>query len=135
MTLMNIGEAALHAGVLGKDTETLYRTLNLPFPNPAQTIPLLVGVTFLMGVFAIWVYAAIYPRFQNRGKTAITAGLLVWFFAHVWSGVYLGAGYSGIFTPKLAWLPVVWGLGLSSTKNDYSRRLFPSFDRAPAKSK
>jgi len=72
--IMNIGEAALHAGILGKDTETLYRTLNVPFPNPAQTIPLLVGVTFLMGVFAIWVYAAIYPRFQNRGKTGVATG-------------------------------------------------------------
>jgi hypothetical protein len=108
--VMNVGEAALHGGVLGKDTETLYRTLNVPFPNPSLTLPLLIGVAFLMGIFSMWLYAAIYSRFESRARTAIIAGLLVWFFAHVWSGVYLGAGYSGIFTSKLAWLPVVWGL-------------------------
>jgi hypothetical protein len=29
--------------------------------------------------------------------------------AHLWSGIYLGAGYAGIITTKLAWIPVVWG--------------------------
>jgi hypothetical protein len=31
-------------------------------------------------------------------------------FAHLWSGVYLGCGFPGLITPKLAWLPVAWGL-------------------------
>jgi hypothetical protein len=42
--------------------------------------------------------------------TAIYAGLAVWALAHLWSGVYLGAGFTGLISPRLAWLPVVWGL-------------------------
>src|SRR5262245_48921356 len=108
--VMNIGEAALHAGVLGEDTATLYKTLNAPLPTPSNTIPLLVGTTFLMGLTAMWLYAAIYPRFGGKAKTAAIVGVVVWLLSHVWSGVYLGAGYAGIFTPRLAWIPVIWGL-------------------------
>jgi hypothetical protein len=107
--VMNIGEAALHAGVLGKDTEALYQTLSAPLPNPAQTIPLLVGMTFVLGIVAIWLYAAIYPRIESRSRRSLTVGVVVWLLAHCWSAVYLGAGYSGIFTVRLAWIPVVWG--------------------------
>ena len=108
--VMNISEAALHAGVLGKDTETLYRMLSAPLPNPAQTIPLLVGMTFVLGIVAIWLYAAIYPRIESRATRSLIVGVVVWLLAHCWSGVYLGAGYSGIFTTRLVWIPVVWGL-------------------------
>jgi branched-subunit amino acid transport protein AzlD len=107
--VMNVGEAALHAGVLGKDTEVLYQTWNAPLPNPAQTIPLLVGMTFLLGIVAIWLYAAIYPRIETRAARSLSAGVVVWLLAHCWSGVYMGAGYSGIFTARLAWIPVIWG--------------------------
>jgi len=47
----------------------------------------------------------------TRGaKTALCAGLAVFVLAHLWSGVYLGAGFAGLITPKLAFLPVAWGL-------------------------
>jgi hypothetical protein len=108
--VMNVGEAALHAGVLGKETEALYKTWNFPLPNPAQTIPLLVGTTFLMGIVSIWLYAAILPHFETRTKTVLIASIAIWLLMHVWSGVYVSAGYSGIFTYKLAWFPVYWGL-------------------------
>jgi hypothetical protein len=107
---MNIGEAGLHAGVLGDDTAQLYKTLNVPLPNPAANVPILIGVAFLMGFLAIWLYAAIRPRFGPGPKTAAIAGLMVWALSHLWSGVYLANGYAGIFSAKLAWIPVVWGL-------------------------
>lgn len=107
--IMNVAEAALHAGVLGTDTESLYKTLNAPPPSPGATIPLLVSMTFLLGLTAVCLYAAIYPRFGGRLKTAFIAGLVVWILSHLWSGVYLGAGFAGIITPKLAWIPVLWG--------------------------
>ena len=107
--VMNVGEAGLHGGILGTDAEELYKTLNAPPPNPAQTIPLLVGMTFLMGIIAMWLYGALYSRFENRVRSALSAGVVVWLLAHLWSGVYLGAGYSGIVTPRLAWIPVAWG--------------------------
>jgi hypothetical protein len=107
--IMNVGEAALHAGVLGNDAEQLYKTLNVPPPSPAANLPVLIGATFLTGFVAIWLYAAIRPRFGPGPRTAMIAGLTVWILSHVWSGVYLGNGYAGIIPDRLAWLPVIWG--------------------------
>src|SRR5262249_22206685 len=88
-TILNIGEAGLHAGILGADTSALYETLKVPAPNPAANIPILVGATFLLGFTAVWLYAAIRPRFGAGPRTALIAGVAVWVLAHLWSGVYL----------------------------------------------
>jgi hypothetical protein len=108
--IMNVGEAILHAGALGADTEQLYTTLNVPLPSPGDNVPVLIGVAFLIGFAAIWLYAAIRPRFGPGPGTAVIAGVAVWILSHVWSGVYLAHGYAGIIPLKLAWLPVIWGL-------------------------
>jgi hypothetical protein len=108
--IMNVSEAVLHAVVLGDDAGLLYQSLHVPTPNPASNVPILVGATFLLGFAAVWLYAAIRPRFGAGWRTALIAGIAVWLFAHLWSGVYLGNGYPGIITPRLAWIPVVWGL-------------------------
>jgi hypothetical protein len=108
--LMNVGEAALHGGVLGADAERLYSSLNVPPPAPPANVPILIGATFLIGFVAIWLYAAIRPRFGPGPRTAVIAGVAVWILSHVWSGVYLAHGFAGIIPLKLAWLPVIWGL-------------------------
>ena len=108
--VMNVGEAALHAGLLGRDTEALYKTLNVLPPNPAQTLPLLIALAFVMGIVSIWLYAAIYSLDGSRGRSVVMTGVVVWFLAHAWSGVYMAAGYAGVFTARLAWIPVLWGL-------------------------
>src|SRR5436309_16013206 len=92
--IMNIGEAALHAGILGADADRLYKTLNVPAPSPAANVPFLAGATFLLGFVAVWIYAAIRPRFGPGAKTAIFAGLSVWALSHIWSAVYLANGFS-----------------------------------------
>jgi hypothetical protein len=108
--VMNIGEAALHGGVLGQDGVELFKSLGIAHePQPWQLILLMV-MTFVLGIASVWLYAAIRPRYGPGPGTAICAGLVVWVFAHLWSGVYLAAGYTGVITPKLAWLPVAWGL-------------------------
>jgi hypothetical protein len=70
----------------------------------------LIAATFVLGVTAVWLYAAIRPRYGPGPRAAIYAGIAVWLLAHLWSGVYLGAGFTGLITPRLAWIPVPWGL-------------------------
>jgi hypothetical protein len=70
----------------------------------------LIFATFVLGMVAVWLYAAMRPRYGAGPRTALIAGVTVWLLSHLWSGVYLGAGYTGIITPKLAWIPVAWGL-------------------------
>jgi hypothetical protein len=107
---MNASEAALHGGVLGGDAVELLKRFGLPETPQAWQLPALVAMTFVLGVASVWLYAAIRPRFGPGATTALAAGLAVWVIAHLWSGVYLGAGFAGLITPRLAWLPVVWGL-------------------------
>jgi hypothetical protein len=108
--VMNISEAALHGGVLGQDGMDLFKSLGIvATPQPWQ-LALLIVMTFVLGIASVWLYAAIRPRYGAGPKTAICAGLAVWVLAHLWSGAYLAAGFTGLITPRLAWLPVAWGL-------------------------
>jgi len=107
--IMNVGEAALHAGVLGDKTGVLYQNLNVPAPTPGIHLAILIAATFLLGITGVWLYAAIRPRFGAGPRTALLAAIALWVMAHLWSGVYLGSGYPGIIPLHLAWLPVGWG--------------------------
>ena len=108
--VMNISEAALHGGALGQDGVDLFKSLGVPQEPQAWQLIALIAMTFVLGIAAVWLYAAIRPRYGAGPRTAICAGLAVWVLAHLWSGVYLAAGFTGVITPKLAWLPVTWGL-------------------------
>jgi hypothetical protein len=108
--VMNVGEAALHGGVLGEDAAALLKTYGIPMTANPTYLAALIGMTFVLGIAAVWLYAAIRPRFGPGPKTAIVAGLAVWVLAHLWSGVYLGAGFGGLIPSRLSWLPVAWGL-------------------------
>ena len=49
-------------------------------PVPERSVFVLVGVLFYaFGVVAIWLYAAIRPRYGPGPKTAAVAGLVLWF--------------------------------------------------------
>ena len=54
-----------------------------------------VAVDFLFGFVAVFLYAAMRPRFGPGPKTAIYAGLVIWLIG---SGLLLGFSQSGIFT-------------------------------------
>jgi hypothetical protein len=108
--VMNVGEAALHGGVLGADAQALFTRYQLnASPSPVPIVSLIL-MTFALGIASVWLYAAIRPRYGAGAKTAIVAGMAVWLIAHLWAGVYLGMGFMGLIPPKLAYLPVLWGL-------------------------
>lgn len=109
--VMNASEAFLHAGVLGADGAKLledWKRLGLE-PDFRFSLPWLFGITFVLGILAVWTYAAIRPRFGAGPKTALCAGLAVWAMSYLYSAVYVDAGI-GVLPPKLTWLPVAWGL-------------------------
>ena len=108
--IMNGSEAALHAGILGDETGLLYEKFRIGIPDSIGNLLLLVFATFVLGIVAVWLYAAMRPRYGAGPRTALIAGCTVWLLSHLWSGAYLGAGYMGIITQRLAWVPVFWGL-------------------------
>jgi hypothetical protein len=108
--VMNVGEAALHGGLLGADAQALFTRYQLDTSAPAAGLVSLILMTFVLGIASVWLYAAIRPRFGAGAGTAIIAGVAVWVMAHLWAGVYLGMGFMGLIPAKLAYLPIAWGL-------------------------
>jgi hypothetical protein len=63
---------------------------------------------FIVGILTVWLYAAIRPRYGPGPKTAIYAGLTVWFLAYLRSR--LGFVAIGVFSTGLMMFAVLWAL-------------------------
>jgi hypothetical protein len=79
--VINISNYVLHNYVTKAANEEAMKRLNLTLPESGSTIAvwMLWGLAF--GIGAIWLYAAIRPRFGPGPGTAIKAGLAAWFFS------------------------------------------------------
>jgi len=72
--VMNASEAFLHAGVLGADGTKLledWKQRGVDLDVRPSLVFWLIGITFVLGILAIWTYAAIRPRFGAGPKTAL----------------------------------------------------------------
>lgn len=106
--IINISEFILNGVVLKKDFEDVMKSLNRPMEMTGQQGAVWIIFGFAVGIAAIWLYAAIRPRYGPGVATAIRAGVTVWFFASLLAAVAMWN--MGIFSGKLVVLPVVWGL-------------------------
>jgi len=68
--IINISECLLNGVVLARDMDEAMRRLNLP-PVGGNAITIFVIFGFVLGIAAIWFYAAIRPRFGAGVKTAL----------------------------------------------------------------
>jgi len=110
--IMNISEFVLHAVVLAPDGARLaeeWKKIGLVIPEDPTLLMWLVGITFALGLLAVWTYAAIRPRYGAGPKTAVCAGLAVWAMSYLYAAVYVHAGIV-VYPAKLTWLPVLWSL-------------------------
>jgi hypothetical protein len=110
--VMNVSEFVLHALVLAEDGRRLldqWRRLGVPVREDAALLLQLIAATFGLGLLAVWLYAAIRPRYGAGPRTALRAGLAVWALSYLYSGIYVWAGI-GAVPPVLTWLPVAWSL-------------------------
>jgi hypothetical protein len=105
--VLNIGEFLLNGVFLAKEMEEDFKRLNIPQPGPNFFITATV-ITFILGIVMIYLYAAIRPRFGPGVKTAICAGLLVWFFVYVYIGVLYSALGMVSIGPTIK--GIVWGV-------------------------
>ncbi|WP_411891678.1 hypothetical protein [Yoonia sp. SDW83-1] len=68
----------------------------------------LAGTVACYGIVLVWLYAAMRPRFGAGPKTAIIAGLTLWFIAWALLGVALTL--TGAVAPQLAGISAIWGV-------------------------
>jgi len=105
--VINVSETILNVPVLGTEMEAALARLNLP-PVSGSGIAVFVLMSFVLGVVLVWLYAAIRPRFGPGPKTAVFAGLVVWFLAYFYGS--LGIGAMGFFPTSLLMISTTWGL-------------------------
>jgi hypothetical protein len=63
---------------------------------------------FAYGIVAVWIYAAIQPRFGAGAATAVRAAVIAWFLNTLLSGVALVN--LGIYGANVTVITVLWGL-------------------------
>jgi len=84
--VLNIGEVILHDVVLGSHMKDFLARHNFAEPS-TNFIVIAVGLTFVMGIVLVLVYACIRTRLGPGPKTAIIAGLFGWFGVYFYSGI------------------------------------------------
>jgi len=100
----NIFEYVFNALVLKDRWDEAIKALGKEVTYTAGVMAVYICWAFLIGIMAVWLYAAIRPRFGAGPRTAVMAGFAMWIFVYV-QGM--------IVTANMGVLPV--GLLLIST--------------------
>jgi hypothetical protein len=105
--VINISEYILNEPVLGADMAAVMAARNLP-PVGGSAIAVFITLGFVLGVLLVWLYAAIRPRFGAGPRTAVIAGVVVWFLAYTYGSIFMGT--VGMFPQHLLLFSLAWGL-------------------------
>ena len=105
--ILNIGEFLLNEVVFVKQMEAMFSRLNVPRPG-ASFIATAVGITFLLGIVIVWIYAMIRPRFGPGPKTAIIAAFVAWFCVYFYCGILNATLFS--LPASYLLMGMVWGI-------------------------
>ena len=108
--LLNLGEAALHAGVLADATAAAVTALGRDPAGSNGGLASLIGITFVQGVLGLWLVALLMSRPMSRGAAAVIAGLVLWVLSAVYAAIYVAAAYPSVLPDRVVWLPVGWDL-------------------------
>ncbi len=103
----NLSGITLAQVVLREDLEALMRAAGI------SAFPAYVGLQhlitrFAIGVAVVWLYAAIRPRYGPGPRTALYAGLVAWFFAHLVPTLTLATW--GVLPTRTLVLAPLWGV-------------------------
>ena len=86
--LLNVVDMVLFGIVLKDQMAAAMAAVNRPAPSNAQ-IPWFVFLDFVCGIFLVWLYAAIRPRFGAGPGTAVKAGLIGWFAIGLMNALFM----------------------------------------------
>jgi hypothetical protein len=83
--IINLFEFVLNGVIVAKDMETAIRALGRQMGG--VQLAMFSMWAFLVGIFAVWLYAGIRPRYGAGPKTAMMAGFAVWWLGYLLAGV------------------------------------------------
>lgn len=84
--VLSVIDVAMYGAVLKAPMAVAWKSVGRPTMTDTQRdleVPLSITLDFVAGVFLIWLYAAIRPRFGAGLSTALKAGLAAWFLVSV----------------------------------------------------
>ena len=90
--IIDVGEFVVHGVVLGTEWRQAMEALGRPLQETVGNMVFYVLLGFPYGILAVWLYAAIRPRFGAGPTTALYAGFGVWVL--------------GYLLPTLVWVPM-----------------------------
>lgn len=99
-------EFVLNGLILADQWAAAMESLNRSAPEGAGTMVFYVVWNFVLGIALVWLYAAIRPRFGPGPRTAVVAGLAVWFF--LWFLGFGGTVIGGMFPTSLVAITLIW---------------------------
>ena len=105
--VLNVGEFLLNDVVLGKQMREFFARYGIPEPG-GSFLMAAVTLTFAIGIVLVFLYALIRPRLGPGVKTAIIAGLILWFGIYVYTGVVNGLLFGVPINAML--IALIWGL-------------------------
>lgn len=79
--IVNVSEYLLHDVVLKAQHEEAMKSLGKSMPAGGSVLTVWILYGFAWAIAAVWLYAAIRPRYGAGPGTAARAALAVWFFA------------------------------------------------------
>ena len=93
--------------MIGKEMDAVLAGFSLP-PLGIGAMIYFAFVSLCVGMFLVWLFAAMLPRFKNRTKTALIAVLIVWVFGYCLHSFSMVA--YGFMPMKITFIGTAWGL-------------------------
>lgn len=104
--ILNIGEFLLNDVILGTQMREFFARYRIPDPGGSFMI-VAVTLTFVLGIVLVFVYALIRARLGPGVKTAVVAGLIMWFGIYIYTGAINGILFGIPLNVML--IAFVWG--------------------------
>ena len=106
--VINVCEFLVNGLWLAKAWEDAMQALGKPASSGASQMVVYIVWGFLMGIVAVWLYAAIRPRFGPGPRTAVIAALALWLVGYLLSTI--PPAVMGLFPMNLMLIGMVVGL-------------------------
>jgi hypothetical protein len=104
--LINVSEYLRYDVVMRREFEEGMQALGRQLPKGAAVTALWSLWGFGLGIAAVWLYAAIRPRYGPGPATAVRAGVAVWFFTSLLAIIAMRA--MGLF--RISAVALLWTL-------------------------
>lgn len=85
----NIAGYTINEVILKADHEAAFKALGKTMPEGGTTLVTWIIMGFVFGIAAVWLYAAIRPRYGAGVGTAVRAGVANWFFSCVYMTIVM----------------------------------------------